>query len=891
MTILTGAATRPPLLRGDEGGILRQESSPNVVPAIRWQESNQEIPLFERGVGQMPDGVLTYPIPFGDAKYKNWTSDIDPKTMPKSKEVVYYNPKTGRVSQYPTGEQGLIPMYVSEEENSPFNKGGWGDFVTNPNTPRMQTNGKEGKGSGKEAETNKDKKKPKTEKEQKELDEELFLLTRDPGHDYEVKVKMKELLEQGANPNARDEEGNTPLHYLKYSDLSYQLAKLEMLMDAGVDINAENKGGHTPLQLYELIENRWGKKVLYELLKASSIENIIAGFGNGNIEKYHYEGLASEFDKDGTLKEKFNDAWQKYTQLKQEGETQALEFVKTLVPKKTITEDDILTIHRLIMKGTNPSIAGKKREIDIYMGDGVDGHPLSIKDFRVDELDEKIEKFLKWLNKQIRNIYKKDKDKIIEIASKAHCELIFVQIPVDGNKRVARKVMELVLRKGGYRLKDIPEEEVREYYEVISEYDNYGAKDNIDPFIQFIEPFVEKISEEPPDQMSANKTKQTTSPANGDRFYDKTKGNLEADPPPAPNSFFGISLNDQPRGDLFAANTGNKKKKQKKNTPWWKRDDGHADKSLRGALEEWERKNENTGEEEKTKSGINIKQIEEIKKRYYGLLEATQLISCKLNPHSEMYLKLKIMRDSFIRFANLFLAKTQYITAPGNFNGRLILSQWIKEEKFLDNEIRTNMIKIAEAMQSILPEKIPENKLQDFINNITGIEDQSIYSAELRTYDKRKARMLPDQLKRFKKMKKQISEINLILDYLKRTEEIDKMKIENLGFSPQGEITTLRENWFNAMNNFIELEEIETLNTEVRNTTMWKLCMMEKANSFRNKLSHHMRRLMYTFYPLTDKIEHGPAIRFLHICSKAGYDKIPYYCSIDAAYKKPKNIQ
>ena len=56
------------------------------------------------------------------------------------------------------------------------------------------------------------------------------------------------LLEHGANPNWRDEEGNTPIHRAIRSRLVLDPAKfLQLLLDFGADVSIRNREGRTPL--------------------------------------------------------------------------------------------------------------------------------------------------------------------------------------------------------------------------------------------------------------------------------------------------------------------------------------------------------------------------------------------------------------------------------------------------------------------------------------------------------------------------------------------------------------------------------------------------------------------------------------------------------------------
>ena len=70
-------------------------------------------------------------------------------------------------------------------------------------------------------------------------------------HNERIRRMVRCLLAAGINPNARNEEGNTPLHEAVAGD-GANVAAMAVLLDAGADPNAENNEGQTPLaHLYD----------------------------------------------------------------------------------------------------------------------------------------------------------------------------------------------------------------------------------------------------------------------------------------------------------------------------------------------------------------------------------------------------------------------------------------------------------------------------------------------------------------------------------------------------------------------------------------------------------------------------------------------------------------
>ena len=83
-------------------------------------------------------------------------------------------------------------------------------------------------------------------------------------------VIVGELLKAGANPNAQNELGKTPLHYaVEDADVENTLPVVKALLDAGADPDVEDwEYGWTPLQAADNMSEEDSQKLVTVLLES-----------------------------------------------------------------------------------------------------------------------------------------------------------------------------------------------------------------------------------------------------------------------------------------------------------------------------------------------------------------------------------------------------------------------------------------------------------------------------------------------------------------------------------------------------------------------------------------------------------------------------------------------
>jgi len=148
-----------------------------------------------------------------------------------------------------------------------------------------------------------------------------------------------------------------------------------------------------------------------------------------------------------------------------------IDFVKSLVSKKeNVTEKTIKQLHALILQSIDDTEAGSYRRQNVRILGARHIPPQSVKIPRL------MSEFIQWFYK---NEYSMP---IPELVSGIHYKLVMIHPFIDGNGRVARLLMNLILMKHGYPPAIILKVDRKRYYRVLNEA-NIGKADFYEDFI------------------------------------------------------------------------------------------------------------------------------------------------------------------------------------------------------------------------------------------------------------------------------------------------------------------------------------------------------------------------------------------------------------------------
>lgn len=126
------------------------------------------------------------------------------------------------------------------------------------------------------------------------------------------------------------------------------------------------------------------------------------------------------------------------------GHSKSYDLMYKLASNNAISEDEIKELHKLFFYQINKEDAGKYRNVKAIITGSK--YPLPS--------PEKIEPLMKAFIESLNKI--REDNHTVKAAALAHKEFVFIHPFVDGNGRVARLLMNLILLQGGYNIAIIP---------------------------------------------------------------------------------------------------------------------------------------------------------------------------------------------------------------------------------------------------------------------------------------------------------------------------------------------------------------------------------------------------------------------------------------------------
>jgi Fic family protein len=146
---------------------------------------------------------------------------------------------------------------------------------------------------------------------------------------------------------------------------------------------------------------------------------------------------------------------------------EALDFLYELIDKdaqNTISEYLIRQLHQLVVQDSQKEIAGKYREGEVYISGAKHRPPAGI------DVPHHMHNLIKWLHKNEKKLHP------IELAAILHHKFVHIHPFWDGNGRVGRLLMNIVVLQATYPLAIILRNDRKRYYRVLALADEENYK-------------------------------------------------------------------------------------------------------------------------------------------------------------------------------------------------------------------------------------------------------------------------------------------------------------------------------------------------------------------------------------------------------------------------------
>ena len=151
------------------------------------------------------------------------------------------------------------------------------------------------------------------------------------------------------------------------------------------------------------------------------------------------------------------------------GHAQAFDFLYKLTKDEPISEDNILKIHRLFYGQIDKDNAGTWRKVCVFISGSRRVLPAP------EKVPTLMADFVRWMADNDGRLHP------VEFAALVHQKFVYIHPFVDGNGRVARLLMNLVLMRAGWTLAIIPPICRHEYIATLDKAGRMPA-----PFVRFI---------------------------------------------------------------------------------------------------------------------------------------------------------------------------------------------------------------------------------------------------------------------------------------------------------------------------------------------------------------------------------------------------------------------
>ncbi|WNY28760.1 hypothetical protein MmiEs2_09630 [Methanimicrococcus stummii] len=151
------------------------------------------------------------------------------------------------------------------------------------------------------------------------------------------------------------------------------------------------------------------------------------------------------------------------------GHAKAYDYLFPLAAQKELDENDILELHKLFYGMIDSNQAGIYRKVPVFISGSQ--YPVT----PAENIHEEMKTFTEWFNQNEHQLHP------VEFAALVHKKFVFIHPFVDGNGRVARLLMNLVLLRNNYSIAIIPAILRSEYIRLLE-----LAHTNDEPLQEFI---------------------------------------------------------------------------------------------------------------------------------------------------------------------------------------------------------------------------------------------------------------------------------------------------------------------------------------------------------------------------------------------------------------------